>query len=71
MSRKDQKLEPQRGALLVDGCKRVFEEKVSSQEAERKAARRGPRRARRSPVSWGTDFNIAQYRTAVRPMGEG
>ncbi len=67
MSRKDQKLEPQRDALLVDGCERVFEEKVSSQEAERKAARR----ARRSPVSWGTDFNIAQYRTAVRPMGEG
>ena len=35
MSRKDQRLEPQRDALLADGCERVFEEKVSSREAER------------------------------------
>ncbi len=39
MSRKDQKLEPQRDALLTDGCERVFEEKISSREAERGALR--------------------------------
>jgi Resolvase, N terminal domain len=37
VSRQDQRLEPQRDALLTDGCERVFEEKVSSREAERKA----------------------------------
>lgn len=37
VSRKDQKLEPQRDALLADGCERVFEEKVSSREAGRGA----------------------------------
>jgi DNA invertase Pin-like site-specific DNA recombinase len=37
VSSKDQKLEPQRKALLADGCKQLFEEKVSSREAERKA----------------------------------
>ena len=35
VSRKDQRLEPQRDALLADGCERVFEEKISSREAER------------------------------------
>ena len=39
VSRKDQRLEPQRDALLADGCERVFEEKVSSREAERGALR--------------------------------
>ncbi len=39
VSRQDQKLEPQRDALLADGCERVFEEKVSSREADRKALR--------------------------------
>ena len=39
MSRQDQRLEPQRDALLADGCERVFEEKVSSREADRKALR--------------------------------
>jgi DNA invertase Pin-like site-specific DNA recombinase len=39
VSRKDQRLEPQRGALLADGCERVFEEKVSNREAGRKALR--------------------------------
>ena len=39
VSRKDQRLEPQRDALFADGCERVFEEKVSSREAERKALR--------------------------------
>ncbi len=39
VSRKDQRLEPQRDTLLADGCERVFEEKVSSREAERKALR--------------------------------
>ncbi len=34
VSRKDQKLEPQRVALVVDGCERAFEEKISSREAE-------------------------------------
>src|SRR5215212_5333306 len=37
--RKDQRLEPQRDALLADGCERIFEEKVSSREAERGALR--------------------------------
>ncbi len=39
VSRKDQRLEPQRDALLADGCERVFEEKISSREAERRALR--------------------------------
>lgn len=39
MSRKDQKLEAQRDALLSDGCERVFEEKISSREVDRKALR--------------------------------
>lgn len=39
VSRQDQKLEPQRDALLADGCERVFEEKISSREAERGALR--------------------------------
>lgn len=39
VSRQDQKLEPQRDALLADGCERVFEEKISSREAERRALR--------------------------------
>ena len=32
VSRQHQRLEPQRDALLADGCERVFEEKVSSRE---------------------------------------
>jgi DNA invertase Pin-like site-specific DNA recombinase len=39
VARQDQKLEPQRDALLADGCERVFQEKISSREAERKALR--------------------------------
>jgi DNA invertase Pin-like site-specific DNA recombinase len=39
VSRQDQRLEPQRDALLADGCERVFEEKVSSREVDRKALR--------------------------------
>ncbi len=43
VSSKDQRLEPQRDALLTDGCERVFEEEeeeeVSSREAERDALR--------------------------------
>jgi DNA invertase Pin-like site-specific DNA recombinase len=39
VSRKDQRLEPQRDALLADGCERIFEEKVSSREAKRAALR--------------------------------
>lgn len=39
VSRRDQPLEPQRDALLADGCERVLEEKVSSREAERGALR--------------------------------
>lgn len=38
VSRQNQRLEPQRDALLADGCDRVFE-KVSSREADRKALR--------------------------------
>ena len=37
VSRKDQWLEPQRNALLADGCEKVFEELISSREAERGA----------------------------------
>jgi len=37
VSRKDQRLEPQRNALLADGCEKVFEELISSREAERGA----------------------------------
>ncbi len=50
VSRRDQRLEPQRDALLDDGCERVFEEKVSSREAERShraALRPGDGRAAR------------------------
>jgi DNA invertase Pin-like site-specific DNA recombinase len=39
VSRQDQKLEPQRDALLAGGCERVFEEKVSSREVDRKTLR--------------------------------
>src|SRR5215210_3475176 len=39
VSRQDQRLESQRDALLADGCQRVFEEKISSREAERRALR--------------------------------
>jgi DNA invertase Pin-like site-specific DNA recombinase len=39
VSRQDQKLEPQRDALLADGCERIFEEKISSREAKRAALR--------------------------------
>jgi DNA invertase Pin-like site-specific DNA recombinase len=39
VSRKDQRLKPQRDALLADRCERVVEEKVSSREAERDAMR--------------------------------
>ena len=35
VSRKDQRLESQRDALLGDGCERVFEEKISSRQTER------------------------------------
>ena len=41
VSKKDQRLEPQRNALLADGCERVFKEKISSREADRQALR-GP-----------------------------
>jgi DNA invertase Pin-like site-specific DNA recombinase len=37
VSRKDQRLEAQRDALLADGCERIFEEKVSSRKADRPA----------------------------------
>lgn len=39
VSRKDQKLKPQRDALLADGCEGVFDERMSSREADRKALR--------------------------------
>ena len=39
VSRQDQRLESQRDALLAGGCERVFEEKVSSREVDRKALR--------------------------------
>jgi DNA invertase Pin-like site-specific DNA recombinase len=37
VSRKDQRLEPLRDALLADGCERTFEEKIASREVDRKA----------------------------------
>lgn len=37
VSRKDQKLEPQREALVADSCEKVFEEKISSRETDRKS----------------------------------
>ncbi len=40
LSRKDQRLEPQRDALLADVCERDFEEKISSREVDRKALQR-------------------------------
>src|SRR5215216_3506168 len=39
VSRKNQRLEPQCDALLADGRERIFEEKVSSREVDRKALR--------------------------------
>ena len=39
VSSRDQRLEPQRDALLADGCEKVFEEKISSRETEREALR--------------------------------
>ena len=39
VSRQDQRLESQRDILSADGCERIFEEKVSSREAERRALR--------------------------------
>lgn len=37
VSRKDQKLEPQHDDLLANVCEKVFEEKISSREVERKS----------------------------------
>ncbi len=37
VSSRDQRLEPQRDALYADGSERVFEEKISSREIERRA----------------------------------
>jgi hypothetical protein len=42
--RRDQRLDPQRDALLADLCERVFEEKIFSRKADRKASSSGPRR---------------------------
>jgi DNA invertase Pin-like site-specific DNA recombinase len=39
VSRQDQRLESQRDGLSADGCERIFEEKVSSREAERRELR--------------------------------
>ena len=51
VSRQDQRLEPQRDALLANGCERVFEEKVSSWESDRQAVR-GPLITSASATSW-------------------
>jgi DNA invertase Pin-like site-specific DNA recombinase len=37
VSRKDQRLEPQRDVLSADGCERVIEEKISGREVDRRA----------------------------------
>ena len=39
VSSRDQRLEPQRDALVADGCEKVFEGKISSRETERSALR--------------------------------
>ena len=39
VSSRDQSLEPQRDALVADGCEKVFKEKISSRETERSALR--------------------------------
>ena len=65
MSRQDQKLEPQRDALLADGCERVFEEKISSREAERGALREA--------FDWcreGDGLVVARLDRLGRSMGE-
>ena len=54
VSRKDQRPEPQRDALLTDGCKRVFEEKISSREAERGGLREAFDTAARVTSLWWT-----------------
>ena len=51
-SRQDQRLESQRDASLVDGCERIFEEKVFSREAERKALREAFDAAARATCWW-------------------
>ena len=51
VSKKDQRLEPQRNALLADGCERVFKEKISSREADRQALR-GPSITAARATSW-------------------
>jgi DNA invertase Pin-like site-specific DNA recombinase len=52
MSRQDQRLEPQYHALLVDGCERIFEEKVSSRELDRKALKEALHSCREGDVLW-------------------
>jgi DNA invertase Pin-like site-specific DNA recombinase len=52
VSRQDQRLEPQRDALLADGCERVFEEKVSSRELDRKALQRPSTTAEKATSWW-------------------
>jgi DNA invertase Pin-like site-specific DNA recombinase len=52
VSRQDQRLEPQRDALLADGCERVFEEKVSSREVDRKALRKAFASAEKATCWW-------------------
>jgi DNA invertase Pin-like site-specific DNA recombinase len=39
VSKKEQRLEAQCDALLADGCERVFEERISSREADRQVLR--------------------------------
>jgi hypothetical protein len=50
-SRQDQRLESQRDALSADGCERIFEEKVSSREAERQVQKVHIRRTRGRRIS--------------------
>ena len=39
MSRQDRKLEPQRDALLADGCEGIFDDNIRCREAKRAALR--------------------------------
>ena len=58
--RRDRRLDPQLDALLADPCERVFEEKIFSRKADRKALSSGPRRI----SYWGTWFGETRLSTA-------
>jgi hypothetical protein len=58
--RRDQRLDSRRDALLADLCVRIFEEKIFSRKADKKALSSGPRRI----SYWGTWFGGKRPSTA-------